>query len=82
MGLYLFVSAVYGHMAAPTGFEPIPTESKSVVLPIILQGHILGANSFAPEAGLEPAIALVLGKCLNHLNYSGKNYCCSRLMHW
>ena len=44
MGLYLFVSAVYGHMAAPAGFEPTPTESKSVVLPIILRGHInLGA---------------------------------------
>lgn len=27
MGLYLFVSAVYGHMAEDTGFEPIPTES-------------------------------------------------------
>ena len=27
MGLYLFVSAVYGHMAEDTGLEPIPTES-------------------------------------------------------
>ena len=34
MGLYLFVSAVYGHMAEDTGLGPIPTESKSVVLPI------------------------------------------------
>ena len=33
----------------------------------------------APEAGLEPAIALVKGKCLNHLNYSGRNNCCMRL---
>ena len=33
-----------------------------------------------PKAGLEPAIALVLGKCLNHLNYSGSKNCCSRLM--
>ena len=57
MGLYLFVSAVYGHMAAPTGFEPIPTESKSVVLPIILRGHIkLGANYLSPEIGIEPII--------------------------
>ena len=35
---------------------------------------------FGPEAGLEPAIALVLGKCLNHLNYSGSKNCCSRLV--
>ena len=34
MGLYLFVSAVYGHMAGDAGFEPTLTESKSVVLPI------------------------------------------------
>ena len=34
MGLYLFVSAIYGHMAEDTGLGPIPTESKSVVLPI------------------------------------------------
>ena len=30
----MFVSAVYGHMAEDTGLGPIPTESKSVVLPI------------------------------------------------
>lgn len=35
---------------------------------------------FDPEAGLEPAIALLLGKCLNHLNYSGSKDCCSRLI--
>ena len=39
----------------------------------------LGANYLCPEAGLEPAIALMKGKCLNHLNYSGSNNCCSRL---
>ena len=27
MGLYLFVCAVYGHVAEDTGLEPIPTES-------------------------------------------------------
>ena len=37
---------------------------------------------FCPEAGLEPAIALLLGKCLNHLNYSGSKNCCSRLIRW
>ena len=36
-------------------------------------------QKLAPEAGLEPAIALVKGKCLNHLNYSGRNNCCMRL---
>ena len=34
MGLYLFVSAVYGHMAEAAGVEPTTTESKSVVLPL------------------------------------------------
>ena len=34
MGLYLFVSVVYGHMAEAAGLEPTTTESKSVVLPL------------------------------------------------
>lgn len=115
MGLYLFVSAVYGHMAGDAGLEPTLTESKSVVLPIRRIPNILvssGLHTFltlcvsnhaeehpfafallsliasikrdltgielinlnslegfksrriylCPKAGLEPAIALVLGK--------------------
>ena len=48
------------------GFKgPLANHYKSI--PNINQTQFL-----APEAGLEPAIALVLRKCLNHLNYSGK----------
>ena len=32
-----------------------------------------------PKTGLEPVIALLEGKCLNHLNYSGSYNCCARL---
>ena len=33
-----------------------------------------------PKTGLEPVIALLEGKCLNHLNYSGSYNCCTRLL--
>lgn len=41
------------------------------LLKIAVIQSMLGASYLCPEAGLEPAIALLLGKCLNHLNYSG-----------
>ena len=44
------------------------------------QGHFKTHDFLAPEAGLEPAIALLEGKCLNHLNYSGSYNCCMRLL--
>ena len=80
MGLYLFVSVVYGHMAGVAGLEPTLTESKSVELTnYSIPQYKARRIYFGPEAGLEPAIALVLGKCLIHLNYSGSKNCCSRL---
>ena len=36
-------------------------------------------NNLCPKTGLEPVIALLEGKCLNHLNYSGSYNCCMRL---
>lgn len=44
MGLYLFVSAVYGHMAGDAGLEPTLTESKSVVLPIRRIPNVLASS--------------------------------------
>ena len=45
MGLYVFVSVIYGHMAEAAGLEPTTTESKSVVLPITpCLNIILGAT--------------------------------------
>ena len=46
MGLYLFVSAIYGHMAPANGFEPLNTESESVVLPIRLSRYIIDIFGF------------------------------------
>ena len=53
MGLYLFVSAVYGHMAEAAGLEPTTTESKSVVLPL---HH---ASIFWHQAGYLPFLPIV-----------------------
>ena len=36
-------------------------------------------DNLCPKTGLEPVIALLEGKCLNHLNYSGSYNCCMRL---
>ena len=36
-------------------------------------------KKLCPKTGLEPVIALLEGKCLNHLNYSGSYNCCMRL---
>lgn len=36
-------------------------------------------DNLCPKTGLEPVIALLEGKCLNHLNYSGSYNCCTRL---
>ena len=36
-------------------------------------------DNLCPKTGLEPVIALLEGKCLNHLNYSGSYNCCARL---
>ena len=37
-------------------------------------------DNLCPKTGLEPVIALLEGKCLNHLNYSGSYNCCTRLL--
>ena len=53
MGLYLFVSVVYGHMAGDAGLEPTLTESKSVVLPIRRIPNIkLGAYTYVRKSEL------------------------------
>lgn len=50
------------------------------LLEIAVIQSILGAYYLCPEAGLEPAIALVRRKCLNHLNYSGSKIAVSALV--
>ena len=68
-------------VAGVAGLEPTLTESKSVELTnYSIPQYKARRIYFGPEAGLEPAIAFVEGKCLNHLNYSGSKDCCSRLV--
>ena len=79
MGLFNYVCGPYV-LAGVAGLEPTLTESKSVELTnYSIPQYKSRRIYFGPEAGLEPAIALVLGKCLIHLNYSGSKNCCSRL---
>lgn len=78
--LYLLGSSAGATLAGVAGLEPTLTESKSVELTnYSIPQYKTRRTYFGPEAGLEPAIAFVEGKCLNHLNYSGSKDCCSRL---
>lgn len=59
MGLYLFVSAVYGHMAGVVGFEPTQhTGSKPAALPTRLHPNIILGATFVQKSELNRYFSL------------------------
>lgn len=56
MGLYLFISAVYGHMAGVAGFEPTKCGSQSAVPYHLATPQYNSRRYLCPEIGIEPII--------------------------